>query len=67
MKFNVYEASKILGELKNGKEVEINTIEELERFTEKEFNCREDMFDGAQEIIVSFKKKRIIIYDDYIE
>jgi hypothetical protein len=64
MKFKVEEASNRWGE---AKEVKIRTLKGLKRFAEKEFKGREDMFDGSQEIIVSFKKKRIIIYDDYIE
>lgn len=64
MKFNVEEASNRWGK---AKEVKIHTLKGLKRFVEKEFKGREDMFDESQEIIVSFKEKRIIIYDDYVE
>ena len=64
MKFSIEEASNRWGK---AKEVRIYTLKGLKRFVEKEFKGRKDMYDEAQEIIISFKRKRIIIYDDYVE
>jgi hypothetical protein len=64
MKFKVTEASDYH---RRETEKEIRTLRGLKRFTEEAFKDREDMFDGGQEIIISFKKRTIIIYDDYVE
>lgn len=64
LKFEIREASNYNGQ---AKKKTIRTLHGLKRFAEKAFEGREDMPDGSQEIILSFKRRRIIIYDDYME
>ena len=57
MKFKMCYASTWTGCSQDGFEVEVNTLEDLQKIQE----------DAGDELIVDFKRKRIMVYDDYIE
>ena len=66
MKFNVIKASDLLIG-KGEKEKKIRSLRGLKKFTEETYKNLPDMPDENEKIIISFKRKRIIIYNDFIE
>ena len=64
MKFTITSASEFL---RPAGEKRIYTMMGLRRFIKKSFKDVKGTWTEDQEIILSFKRKRIIIYDDWVE